>query len=94
MIGYFPTSANPDEIFTIVILDIVYNVRQLYNTLGFWTLSFSDADEVEIVLGVKVVPGAYLLAQYPELRFDLKLTKDDEVTRDSYATLEIGIYEK
>ena len=64
---------NPEESFQIVIFDILYNLRQLWNTSGqYWTLDINDEDGNPLVLGVKLVTGIFLLKQYPQVRFDIK----------------------
>ena len=63
---------NPEEIFNIVIFGYLYQFRQLWNTKGFWTLDISQSDGTVLIHGVKIIAGAYLLSQYPHIRFDLK----------------------
>lgn len=67
-----PLTLNPDESFQIVIFDNIYNMRQLWNTRGYWTLDIRDENNDPIVLGVKLVTGITLLKQYPNIRFDMK----------------------
>ena len=67
-----PFTLNPDETFQITIFGNLYNMRQLWNTLGFWTLDIRDENGEELTLGVKLVTGLSLLKQYPHIRFDIK----------------------
>ena len=67
-----PLTLNPDETFQITIFGNLYNMRQLWNTLGFWTLSIRDENGESLVLGIKLVTGIFLLKQYPQIRFDIK----------------------
>lgn len=94
LIGTFPTTLNPDENFNITILDTLYQVRQLWNTLGFWTLSFKDEAGVDLVLGVKIVSGIFILQQYPELPFDIKIDANIDPTRDDLIEFVLEVYSK
>lgn len=67
-----PLTLNAEESFQIVIFENVYNLRQLWNRRGFWTLDISDKDNNPIILSVKLVTGITLLKQYPQVGFDLK----------------------
>lgn len=68
-----PLTLNPEESFQIVIFNVLYNMRQLWNTAGeYWILDIRDADGNALALGVKLVTGIFLLSQYPGIRFDLK----------------------
>jgi len=80
---YLPLTNNPEESFRVSINEIVYNFKQLWNTIGFWTLDISDEDNNIIVSGVKLVTGEFLLRQYPQILFDLKSTSEEDPTRDN-----------
>ena len=67
-----PLTLNPEESFQIVIFENLYNMRQLWNNSGFWTLDINDQDNAPMALGVKLVTGITLLKQYPNIRFDMK----------------------
>jgi len=67
-----PLTLNPEESFQIVIFGNLYNMKQLWNTLGFWTLDINDENDLPLSLGVKLVAGIFLLKQYPNIRFDIK----------------------
>ena len=90
----FPLSLNPEETFSITILGVVYNCRQQWNTLGYWTLSFSDVDNLPIVLGVAIVAGLDILAPHPSLPFGLRLTTDTELTRENVLDLTLEVTAK
>ena len=67
-----PLTLNPEETFQITIFESLYNMRQLWNTLGFWTLDIRDENSDPLAIGVKLVTGIFLLKQYPQIRFDIK----------------------
>ena len=69
---YLPLTNNPEESFSVAIFNIIYNFRQLWNGIGFWTLDIKDADGNVLVYGVKLITKEYLLRQYPQIPFDLK----------------------
>lgn len=94
LIGTLPTTLNPDETYNITILDVLYQVRQLWNTIGFWTLSFRNEDGLSLVLGVKIVSGIFISQQYPELPFDLKIDANEDPTRDNLNDFVIEVYSK
>lgn len=79
-----PLTNNPEESYSIDIFGVIYNLRQLRNTLGFWTLDIRDQDGVALVLGVKIVSGIYLLAQYPNVRFDLYSSSTTDPDRNNF----------
>lgn len=94
LIGTLPVTSNAEESFNIVILDVIYSMRQLWNTFGFWTLDIMDEDGNAIVYGVKLVAGINLLYQYPHIPFDLYIDQANEPTRNNITDIQIEIYEK
>jgi len=88
-----PLTNNPEESFNVTINDVIVNIRQLWNTYGFWTLDLKDADGNTLVLGVKTVTKVFLLKQYPHIEFDLRSTNDDDPTRNNLDSfiLEVSI---
>lgn len=68
---HLPLTNNPEESFSISIFDIIYNMRQLWNEHGFWTLDIHDADGSELVLGIKIIAGENITMQYPQVPFSL-----------------------
>jgi len=79
-----PLTNNPAETFTISIGDVVYNMRQIWNTTHeFWALDIADVDGNDIIAGVKLVTQTPLLAQYTEIPFDLESEADEDPTRDN-----------
>ena len=94
LLGYLPVTNNADETYNITILNTTYILRQLYNTIGFWTISIADNNNNSIVDGVKVCTGVNMLEQYPQLLFDLYIIDNIIPTRDNFKDLFIGVYEK
>ena len=87
----FPLSSYPEETFTIPLFGRVYNCKQRWNTLGFWTLDFNDEDGDPIVEGIKLVTGLDLVKAYPELPFTLRINPVVEPTRDNITKLILEI---
>lgn len=94
MIGTLPLSSNPEDIYTVVILEVVYQVRQLWNTLGFWTIDILDEEGSGICTGIKLVSKSYLMQQYPSIPFDLYINHAVEPDRDNIEDIVCGVYEK
>ena len=67
-----PLTNSPAETFSVVIFSVVYNMRQVWNTLGFWTLDILDEDGVALTYGVRLVTRTNLLDQYPNIPFNLR----------------------
>ncbi|RKZ95960.1 MAG: hypothetical protein DRQ46_07745 [Gammaproteobacteria bacterium] len=78
-----PITNSPSEKFSIDIFETVYQFKQMWNTKGYWSLNIADVDGKSIADGVKVVTGTKLLAQYPQLPFELESSNDSDPTRDS-----------
>lgn len=93
-IGVLPLTQNAEESFNIVILDVIYSMRQLWNINSFWTLDILDEDGNPIIYGVKLVAGINLLRQYPHIPFDLYLDPAIELNRTNITDLQVEIYEK
>lgn len=69
-------------------------MRQIWNTLGFWTLDISDENNSILIYGVKLIAGEFILKQYPEILFDIKIDGDIDPTSDNLTSLIVGVYEK
>lgn len=91
---YLPLTTNPEETFSISIFDIVYNFKQLRNTLGFWTLDILDADGNVLVYGVRIVTQEYLLKQYPSIPFDLYSATETDPSRTNLDEFKLEIVDK
>lgn len=94
LIGTFPTTDNPEENFNIILLDEIYNIRQLWNTLGFWTLDITDKDGIILVYGAKIVSGIFFLKQYPNIPWDLYINETTDPTRFTLGSTVIEVYSK
>jgi hypothetical protein len=93
--AYLPLTNNPEELFSVSILETVYNFRQLWNTnYEFWTLDILEADDNPLVYGVKLVTGSYLLEQYPQIPFDLISEADDDPSRDNLDEFILEVFDK
>ncbi len=71
-----PLTNNPEETFRVSIFDTVYNFRQLWNTLGFWTIDISDSDGNILVYGIKIITQENILRQYAQIPFSLESTAE------------------
>lgn len=91
---YLPLTNNPEETFNIPIFETLYIIRQLWNENGFWTLDIKDADGNILVCGVKLVTQTSLLAQYPQLDFDLISAVDSDPGREDLDTFNLEVVEK
>ena len=79
--SYLPLTNNPEEIFNVSIDNVIFNFRQLWNGLGFWTLDITDADGVNLVLGVKIITKEKILRQYPSISFGLESNSENDPGR-------------
>lgn len=91
---YLPLTNNPEENFTTPINSIVYAFRQLWNTLGFWTLDIIDSDGNVLVYGVVLVTQINLLSQYPQVPFDLISSTNADPTRNNLDSFLLEIVDK
>ena len=91
---YLPLTNNVEEEFTTPINGVAYAFRQLWNTLGFWTLDIIGADGVSLVYGVVLVTKINLLVQYPQVPFDLVSSVDDDPTRNNLDSFLLEIVDK
>jgi len=89
-----PLTNNPSETFSIEIFESVYLFKQLWNTLGFWTISISDVDNNPLVYGVKIVALTSLLRQYPNIRFNLLSTTAADPGRNDLAEFILEVIDK
>lgn len=91
---FLPLTNNPEETFTIKILDTVYNLRQLWNTVGFWTLDIKDVDGIVIIAGVKIITQDFILKQFPDIPFDLYSDNQIDPGREDLSTFLLEVIEK
>lgn len=89
-----PLTNNAEESFSITIFGTAYNLRQLWNTLGFWTIDVLDENGAAIILGVKIVTKTNILAQYPEVPFDLRSESAADPVRDGLDEFNLVVTEK
>lgn len=94
-LGELKLSSSPEEDITIVVNEVVYNIRQLWNTLGFWTVDIlTDDNTTPLVYGIKLVSGSYLLQQYVDILFDVKIDSEIDPTRLNIEDYVLEIYSK
>lgn len=93
-LGEIKLSTSPEETRTTVIGEIVYNFRQLWNTIGFWTIDIITEDSITLVTGVKLVSGLFLLKQYTNIPFDIKIDSSVDPTRFDIAGYILEVYSK
>lgn len=92
--SFLPLTNNPEELFNTTIFDIVYSMRQLWNTLGFWTIDIRDSSNDALLLGVKLVTKTNLLSQHPHIPFDLRSESVDDPSRNNLDTFNLSVVEK
>lgn len=80
-VGEIKLSKSPEETITTVIEDTVYNLRQLWNTIGFWTIDILTKDGIPLVTGIKIISGLFILKQYANIPFDLKINSTVDPSR-------------
>lgn len=93
-IGDLELSNSPNERFVLNVLGVTYNCTQLWNSEGFWTISISDTEGIDIVLGARLVSGLFILKQFPVLDFDFYIDATVDPGRESFPDLKVGIYAK
>lgn len=93
-LGTINLSNSAEEEFNIVIDENIYILRQLRNTLGFWTLSVSDQDGNPLVYSVKLVAGSFVFEPYANVPFDLFVPGTIDPTRDNLDQFEMEIWTK
>lgn len=93
-LGTLPLTINSEETFSIVILETVYNMRQIWNTLGYWFLDILDENGDPIVMGIRLIGNHFMLTQYPALTFDLKIDSPFDPTRDNLSQLSVEVWTK
>jgi len=91
---YLPLTDKPEETFNISIFEIIYTMKQLWNTLGFWTIDIQDSDGNALVYGVKIVTQTRLLQQYPSIPFDLLSTDTFDPTRSTLNSFLLEVVER
>ena len=94
-LGELKLNSSPEEAIKVVIDEVVYDFRQLWNTLGFWTIDIlTDDNTVPLVYGVKLVSGSFLLQQYVDIPFDIKIDSEVDPTRSNIENYILEIYSK
>lgn len=93
-LGEIKLSSSPEETITTVIEDTVYNIRQLWNTLGFWTIDVLTEDSITLVTGIKLISGLFLLEQYTNIHFDIKIDSVVDPTRFNIEDYVLEVYSK
>lgn len=72
----------PKQKFSTVIKDIDYDFEVNYNALyGFWTMDIKSNDFT--LLGIKLVAGIDLMAQYVQVPFSMIALNTEDPTRDN-----------
>ena len=89
-----PLTNNPEESFNITISGTVYNIRQLWNTLGFWTIDILDENGDPLAYGVKLVTKTELTFQHPSVPFNLRSDADEDPSRDSLDSFNLVVTDK
>ena len=89
-----PLTNDPERNFQVTILDIIYNIRQLWNTIGYWAIDILDENNSVIIYGIKLVTKTELTAQYPEIRFNLRSENDSDPNRNNLDQLQLEITQK
>ena len=91
---FLPLTNNPEESFSIAILGVTYNFKQLWNDNSFWTIDIMDAQMAVLVYGIKIVTKHLLLEQYPQIRFDLFSDGESDPGRNDLESFLIGVVDK
>lgn len=91
-LGIFKLSNSPEDVFNIVIEDVVYTFKTQRNTLGFWTLGISKEDGTVLVYSVKIVAGSFLMNPYPQVPFDIYVPGDVDPTRQNLNEFEMEVW--
>jgi len=94
LLGTLPLTLNPEENFSTIIDGVNYDIKQLWNTIGFWTLDISDSDGNMLVAGAKIAAGIFMLQQYPQVSFDLIIDGIIDPDRDNLASLIVEVWSK
>lgn len=91
---YLPLTNNPEETFNASVDNLVYSFKQLWNTIGFWTLDITDPDGVVLVYGVKIVTKERILQQYADIPFDLLSANDEDPSRHTLDEFLLEVVDK
>jgi hypothetical protein len=94
LLGTYILNNSPEELFSLIIGDNSYTIRQLWNTIGFWTIDIFDEQKVVIISGIKLVSGIFLLNQYPELNFDILIDTRFDISRNDLDQYPLQVYLK
>lgn len=79
-------SLTPDnQQFGIVLAGVAYKARIIYRP-PYWVLDLMDASEQPIIMGIPLVTGADLLAQYSYLNLGFKLAVICDDSAQDYPT--------
>ena len=89
-----PLTNNPSETFRVEILGVVYQFRQIWNTVGFWALDILDVDGNPLAYGVRIVAKTELLRQYSHLPFELESITELDPTIDNFSEFLLAVSDK
>jgi len=89
-----PLTNNPSETFSFNINGTIYKFKQVWNSLGFWTLDVLDINDNAFIYGVKIVTKENLLSMHPAIPFDLRSERYDDPGRYNLDEFELEIIEK
>jgi hypothetical protein len=89
-----PLTNNPSETFSFNINGTVYKFRQIWNTLGFWTIDILDINDDAFVNGVKIVTKENLLEPHTAIPFDLRSERANDPTRNNLNEFELEVVER
>lgn len=80
-----PLTSDPEQLFSIIINETVYDVRVVYNTrLVVWSISLSQND-VKIISSVALVAGVDIFLQYDIGLSNAFVINLDDSTQDATA---------
>ena len=86
-----PFTNNPSETLSVSMFGTLYQLRQLWNTIGFWALDIADADGNPLASGIKLVAKTKLLRQYVHIPFELESTTESDPTRNNLSEFVLGV---
>jgi len=91
---YLPLTNNPEETFSASIFGTLYNFRQLWNTLGFWTIDILDENNNPLIYGVKILAKTSLLSQHTHIPFDLISNDEEDPERDTLDAFTLEVVDR
>lgn len=62
-----PITESPNQAITLTLDGAVYELGLVWNVLGFWSLSITDADKKVLMAGVKVVLQIDFFKDHPDI---------------------------